>query len=372
MVSPFYVLHADWLGSQDSIPKALQLQKPDVDLIDVGPVLSFPGLVNSHDHLDFNCYSPMGNASHADFLDWSADIHRDHKDTITAVEAIPRAVRLKIGALKNLLSGVTSVAHHGPKLPPDLHLPIRVISDFDSVHSPELEPGGRWEFFKPWRGKPLVIHMAEATTPESRERALDFIRWNVFGRTLIGVHGVALQKEDFSRLDALVWCPASNLFLLGRTADIACAKEATTILFGTDSTISAEGTIWDHLRTARAHGGLSDTELFKSITDDAGRAWRMQNGDFVIARQRERDRWAAFFAITPADIMLVVSNGEVVMADDEIVRASPPIGAQLASLDLGGSRKWVRMDIESLEAGFEASACYLDFANTMRRLTGGA
>jgi cytosine/adenosine deaminase-related metal-dependent hydrolase len=93
---------------------------------------------------------------------------------------------------------------------------------------------------------------------------------------VIGVHGVALKDDDFSRLEALVWCPASNLFLLGRSADIAVAKETTTILFGTDSTVSADGTIWDHLRTARELGGLSDTELFNALTESAEQAWRLE------------------------------------------------------------------------------------------------
>jgi cytosine/adenosine deaminase-related metal-dependent hydrolase len=372
MVTSLHVARAEWLGRHDNVPAALRSQREGITAIDVGPMLAFPGLVNSHDHLDFNCYSPTGNAPYTDFLEWSAHVHRDHKDAVEAIESMPRQVRLKVGALKNLLAGVTSVAHHGPRLPPILDLPIRIISDFDSVHSPELEPHGRWAFFKPWRKRPLVLHIAEATTAEGRKRALDFLRWNAFDRKLIGVHGVALKDEDFSRLEALVWCPASNLFLFGRTADIRVAKETTVILFGTDSTISADGTIWDHLRMARELGGLSDSELFNSVTDAAARAWGLQNDDFVIAKRREQDRWAAFFAITPADIMLVVSNGQVAMADDEIVDASPEIGARLAALDLGRTRKWIRMDIEGLEESFEASGGYLDFADTMRRLAGAA
>jgi cytosine/adenosine deaminase-related metal-dependent hydrolase len=216
----------------------------------------------------------------------------------------------------------------------------------------------------------VVLHTAEATTAASRKRALDFVRWNAFGRRVIGVHGVALKDDDFAKLDALVWCPASNLFLLGRSADIAVAKETTTILFGTDSTVSADGTIWDHLRTARELGGLSDPELFNALTEDAERAWRLETSDFVIAKRREPDRWAAFFSITPADILLVVSNGQVVMADEEIVEASSEIASALSLLELDGCRKWIRMDVHSLAASFEASAPSLDFDSTMQRLMG--
>lgn len=370
MRPPFQVAHAEWLGRGDRVPAALQSHHSDAGSIDVGPVLAFPGLVNSHDHLEFNCFSPLGTSSYFDFMEWGADVHRTHKDDIAAVEAIPRDVRLKIGVLKNLLSGVTSVAHHGTRVPQDLHSPISVLSDFDVIHSPELEPNSRFQIFKPWRRRPVVLHIAEATTAASRKRALDFVRWNAFGRRVIGVHGVALKDDDFSKLDALVWCPASNLFLLGRTADVAAAKETTIILFGTDSSVSADGTIWDHLRTARELGGLSDTELFNALTETARQVWRLEGDDFVIARRREQDRWAAFFSITPADILLVVSNGHVVMADEEIVEAAPEIGSALSSLDLDGCRKWVRMDVHSLAVSFETSAPSLDFDSTMHRLTG--
>jgi cytosine/adenosine deaminase-related metal-dependent hydrolase len=368
----FHVARAEWLGRQDRIPTALQSAQEARASIDVGPVLAFPGLINSHDHLEFNCYEPLGNPPYTDVKHWGADIHRNHKDVVAAVEAIPRTIRLKIGVLKNLLSGVTSVSHHGARLPPDLDPPIRIISDFDVVHSPEQEPKGRLEFLKPWRKKPLVLHMAEATTAEGRERALAFMRWNPFGRRVIGVHGVALKEQDFSRLDALVWCPASNVFLLRRTADVAVAKRTTTILFGSDSTLSAPGTIWDHLRMARSLGGLSDTDLFRSLTDDAERAWRMDGGDFVLTKRRESDPWSAFFATTPADVVLVVSKGEVALAGEEIVEACPEMCAGLRPLHLGAWRKWIRMDIEGLQSGFDASANGLDFVRTMRRLAGTA
>jgi cytosine/adenosine deaminase-related metal-dependent hydrolase len=370
VVAAPHVAYAEWLGRPERVPAVLHAQRPDAGTIDIGPVLAFPGLVNSHDHLEFNCYSPLGIPSYADFTEWSSDIHRCHSDLIASVESIPRTVRLKVGALKNLLSGVTSVAHHGTKLPADLQLPIRVISNFDSIHSPENEPNGRREFFKPWRRRPVVLHMAESTTAESRTRALAFMRWNAFGRRVIGVHGVALKDEDFSKLEALVWCPASNLFLLGRTADVAIAKENTVILFGTDSTLSAAGTIWDHLRLARELGGLSDAELLNALTDGAGRAWQLESSDFVVAKRRQSDRWGAFFAITPADILLVVRDGQVVVAGEEIVDACPEMSADLAFFDVGNWRTWIRMDIESLEAGFESRACYADFTSTMRRLIG--
>ena len=364
----FRIANAEWIGDGDRVPDTIRKGPP----IDIGPVLAFPGIVNSHEHLEFNCYPALGTPPYSDFLDWSHEVHRDHSALIAEIEAVPRTARLTVGLLKNLLSGVTSVAHHGARLPQDLDLPIRALSDFDIVHSPELDPRGPLEFFKGWRRRPVVAHIAEATTPESRRRALALMRWNIFRRPLIGVHGVALERSDFSKLDALVWCPASNLFLLGRTADIAAAKTKTTILFGSDSTISAPGTLWDHFRMARELGILTEDELFWALTHDALRFWGVAGNetDFVVARRRETDRWAAFFAITPADIMLVVCNGRVVLADETIVERHPALSASLSPLELGPTRKHVAIDMDALRADFARSAPSLDLDATIKRLAG--
>jgi len=57
-------------------------------------------------------------------------------------------------------------------------------------------------------------------------------------------------------------------------------RASTTLLFGTDATISAEGSIWDHLRLARKIGGISDSDLFASVSSIPARYWGI--GDYAI------------------------------------------------------------------------------------------
>ncbi len=365
----FHLAGTEWLGGDDNARRVLQSCNDGLPVLDLGPTLGFPGLINSHDHLEFNCYPPLGSPPYADFTDWSVDVQRDHRNLIDAVEAVPRRARLQIGALKNLLWGVTSVAHHGGRMPSALELPVGIISNFDVVHSPELEQSGRLQFLKAWRRRPVAAHIGEATTAASRRRALDFARSNVFHRRLIGIHGVALEAVDFSRFDALVWCPGSNLNLLHKTLDAGSAKGETTVLFGTDATISAPGTLWDHLRAARRLGGLSNLELFESLTGSAARFWGLRDlrSDFVVARRREREQWDAFFSITPADILLVVCGGRAVLADETVVRAYPDIFGSLTPV--GASQKRVAMDIDDLVSILGRSPG-LDFAAMMSRFTG--
>ncbi|WP_044561331.1 hypothetical protein [Azospirillum sp. B4] len=319
----------------------------------LGDCIAFPGLVNSHDHLAFNCYPPTGSPPYDDFLGWSRDVQAN-RDLIRRVEAIPTPVRVQAGLLKNLLWGVTAVADHGGA---PLDGPIQVLAPYQDLHSPEL--AGAWRWLSGLG--PAVLHLAEGVTADSRRRALAFLRGNLFRRTIAGVHGVSLEGEDFRRLAALVWCPASNLFLFGRTADAAAALRQTQLLFGTDATLSAPGTLWDHLRLAR--GRVADAELFASLTFRAARFWRHgAPDDLVIARRHAADPWDAFFALTPADILLVARNGQPVLVDDKL--GAPP---GFEALEVGNTRKHVRLAVADLLAALEPQ---VDTAALLERFGG--
>jgi cytosine/adenosine deaminase-related metal-dependent hydrolase len=81
--------------------------------IDFGNALAFPGLINSHDHLDFNLFPQLGNDIYDNYLQWGKDINTNNKDKIDAVLKVPQALRVQWGIYKNLLNGVTTVVNHG-------------------------------------------------------------------------------------------------------------------------------------------------------------------------------------------------------------------------------------------------------------------
>ena len=70
---------------------------PDQPEIAFDGALAFPGLINSHDHLEFNCYEPFGGGPYRDYVEWGETIHRRYASEIAAVEAIPRALRVRMG-----------------------------------------------------------------------------------------------------------------------------------------------------------------------------------------------------------------------------------------------------------------------------------
>ena len=53
----------------------------------------FPGLINSHDHLDFNCYSVLCQRKFTSYTEWGLHIHQVYKAEIEAIQKIPQDLR---------------------------------------------------------------------------------------------------------------------------------------------------------------------------------------------------------------------------------------------------------------------------------------
>ena len=323
--------------------------------------IAFPGLINSHDHLDFNLFPRLGNHIYNSYTEWGTDIHRNNAESISRVLNIPRHLRVQWGIYKNLLSGITTVAHHGakPQLQQDL---ISVCQEADSFHSVSGEKGWRLKLVNPFKkNKPVVIHIGEGTVPAAFEEINDLIRWNIFHRTLIGIHGVAMNEKQAASFRSLVWCPAANYFILNKTANIGLLKQHTKILFGTDATLSASWNIWEHLRLARDQRMVSDTELFDMLTTAPADIWGLENSgsiavnqwaDIIVAKPAAGVKgWDAFYGLNPEDILLVMHKGNIRLFDqdlhDQLKQAGYPLN-DFYKICLGDNVKYVQGDLPGL------------------------
>ena len=56
--------------------RASRERPDDYPALDFEEVIAFPGLTNSHDHLEFNLYPALGHKQYADYREWGDDIHR--------------------------------------------------------------------------------------------------------------------------------------------------------------------------------------------------------------------------------------------------------------------------------------------------------
>jgi cytosine/adenosine deaminase-related metal-dependent hydrolase len=285
----------------------------------------FPGLINSHDHLDFNLFPRLGNRIYNNYLEWGTDIHQQNKEIINAVLQVPKALRTQWGIYKNLLNGITTVFNHGRK-PEISYSPIDVFPDQHSLHSVKLEKYWKWKLNNPFNvSGPYVIHIGEGTDADSHKEIDTLIKWNILHKKLIGIHGVAMNVAQAASFKALVWCPDSNFFLLNATAPINELKQKTAIIFGTDSTVSAGWNIWEQLRIARKTKLLTDKELFESLTtipseirglNGAGRLEENANADIVVAEKKSANAMDAFFESDPGSLLMILKKGNIIFFDE--------------------------------------------------------
>ena len=323
--------------------------------------IAFPGLINSHDHLDFNLFPQIGNRIYNNYTEWGKDIHCQNKEAINEVLKIPQSLTIQWGLYKNMLNGITTVVNHGEKI----HIPdpfITVLQDNHSLHSVQFEKNWELKLNNPFvKKRPYVIHVGEGTDEMTHEEINTLIKRNFFNKSLFAVHGVAMNAEQAENFDALIWCPASNYFLLNKTADIKNLKTKTSILFGTDSTLTASWNLWEHLRMARETEMMTDEELFQTLTKNPAEKWRQKNigsisinndADVVIAKSHGNKGFDAFYSINPEDILLVLHRGDVRLFDGEIkdqLWNNAIAFSKFSKILLNGKSKYVYGELDELK-----------------------
>ena len=338
--------------------KDVHIQGPTNADLHFDNAIAFPGLINSHDHLEFNLFPRLGNRTYAHCVEWGEDIHKTNRGIIDAILKIPKPLRTRWGVYKNLFNGVTTVVNHGERL--EIGDPvIDVFQQCTVLHSVRQEPHWQVKLNKPFAGDvPVVVHAGEGTDAESTRDIDVLIRSNLFKRKLIAVHGVAMTEEQANAFSALVWCPDSNYFLLNRTADISRLQKKTKVVFGTDSTLTASWNLWEQLRLARKLGMMTDQALFGSVTSVPAQVWGLseKGADIVVARAggHTLDAW---FEISPADILLVIQGGEVRLVDETV----PFPITTLSKVVVQGSTKYVQGNVPGLIAEIRKYAPGLEF-----------
>jgi cytosine/adenosine deaminase-related metal-dependent hydrolase len=322
----------------------------------------FPGLINSHDHLDFNLFPLMGNMIYTNYTAWGWDIHVKNAAGIGAVLKIPQELRTQWGLYKNLLNGFTTVVNHGARLTKGVRLPsgnelITVFQDCHNLHSVGFEKNWRWKLNRLSGDRPVVLHVGEGTDAAASREIDRLIRWNFFEKTLIGVHGVAMDERQAAHFKALVWCPDSNYFLLGRTAAADRLKDRLTLLFGTDSTLTSGWNHWDQIRMARREGVVTDEELLEMMTRSAAAVWGLGDrgkiaegyvADLVIARPGAGDD---FFSLNPPDLLLVLHEGQIRLFDETLLEGLVARGFDpdaFYKITIQGRGKYVEGDLPGL------------------------
>ena len=308
-------------------------------LVDLRGDRLLPGLINAHDHLHFNTLPPLESAGHwRHAREWVSQVNLRRR-TDPAFEsrvAVALDERLLIGGVKNLLSGVTTVAHHDPLYPflVSERFPTSVLTNYGWSHSLYID--GDEQVRNAYRGTPpdwpWIIHLAEGVDAEA---AAEFDRLDGLGclkaNTLI-VHGIALDPAQRMRLEnaaaGLIWCPSSNSRLFGRTAEVSELVRRGRVALGTDSRFSGSRDLLCELKAARETGAYEAATLESLVTRDAAALLRLADrGALRIGDRADLlvlPDGMALSDASRADVRLVVLAGRALYADEDYARLVAP------------------------------------------------
>lgn len=258
-------------------------QQRDVVIDGQGSLLT-PGLINAHDHLELNTFQRLKyRETYTHSLQWIEDIEaRFERDPALVVpRRQPLADRLLIGGLKNLLSGVTTVCHHNPLHRPLRYtFPIRVVNNYGFCHSLFRGEDAAASYRRTKPSYPWIIHLAEGIDAAAKLEFDQLDRLGLVQPNTVLVHGVGLtppqRRALIARGGGLIWCPGSNRFMFGQTAQVGELSEAGKLALGSDSRLSGEFDLLAELRAAAATNQLSSQARFRAVTSDAAKLLRLR------------------------------------------------------------------------------------------------
>lgn len=327
----------------------------DALTVDLSGYTIFPGLINAHDHLEMNHYPRTKYRERYDNAhQWGEDVNAHlNESPFKELRAYPLEDRCFIGGLKNLLCGATTVVHHNPphKCLFKRDFPVRVVKKYGWTHS--LHFSTDEEVVTSYRSTPpdvpWFIHLAEGTDKIAAGEYQRLKALGCVGKNTVIVHGVGLTDEDIAdaapRVRGLVWCPSTNVYLLGKTSKISLWKEYGGILaIGSDSRLTAYGDLLVEIRPdADAEEGnaavynvvplsYSDDPI-RFCTKDAPKVTDLnivghlrigaQADWFIVPDGEDRRR----------DIPLVVRGGVPQIGDPEVMAMFPHVETVAARLD---------------------------------------
>jgi cytosine/adenosine deaminase-related metal-dependent hydrolase len=335
------------------------------NIFDLSGHLLLPGLINSHDHLEFNLFPRLGNGPYPNAGSWAKDIYRPSASPIKEHLAVPKSVRLQWGGLKNLLSGVTTVAHHNAYEPAVFDGPfqIRVVGPCGWAHSLDFSPDLATRHRETPRTVPFVLHAAEGTDRSAGAEIgrLDDLRI-LDDRTAL-VHAVGASAADVATLkrhqSSIVWCPTSNLFTLAQTLQLGQLESGVPIALGTDSALTADGDLIDEMSAARRHASLSAEQLYRMVTTTAARVLRLRRKEGSIAAAGVADLVAVRdTGQSPADAVtqlwpeMVIVGGRIRLVSAAFAQSRrTSVERGLHPIELEGRGRWfVKMNVPQLLA----------------------
>jgi cytosine/adenosine deaminase-related metal-dependent hydrolase len=332
-----------WVSDEESITSDIRIEgdkiieignlhpgKKDV-AIDFSGHYVYPGLINSHDHLELNLYPALGSPYYSNYVEWSNAIYKPLESPLREIEKVNMSDRLMWGGLKNLISGATTVIHHNPwnRLFEKKEFPVKVLKQMSWSHSLAFGKSIA-ESFPKKRNIPFVIHAAEGIDETALSEIDTLEKLGLLHDNTVLIHCVALNSKTIEliarRNASVIWCPASNNFIFGKTTPVEKIKGSVRLAIGTDSTLTGSPTLLDEIRSASDQKILSEKDLVAMVTTQPSAIFQLPvpeialNGqaDLFITPKNDNDYYENLTIAKPSDIRMVLVNGNVRMQDYSI------------------------------------------------------
>jgi cytosine/adenosine deaminase-related metal-dependent hydrolase/ubiquinone/menaquinone biosynthesis C-methylase UbiE len=350
--------------NHDATARALNLQ--DYALL--------PGLINSHEHLEFGLFPKLGRPAgvplYRNSTEWAKEIHQVHSGIIERYRQIPKTTQLWWGAVRNLLCGVTTVCHHNP-LHEELTLPnfpVRALSRFGWSHSIAFDPELKGRFQRTPREQPFILHAAEGIDEESKSELSRLDQMHVLDERTVLIHGLACTLTEISLINrrgaSLVVCPTSNRFLFAKTLARELLTSVERVALGSDSPITAAGDLLDEIHYLHTETGLNPDMIYSMVTSGPAEMFHLKDGqgriaesgvaDLIAVRDQYDSPARAISELTFGDVELVLLAGRVQMASSHLYARLPyhlRFGMEL--IEVAGHHRWIRAPLQALFASAE-------------------
>lgn len=335
--------------------------------------LVYPGLMDLHNHMAYNCLSLWLAADHPSPWttrnQWPND--KDYKPAISLpanalCHADGKSV-LKYVETKAAIGGVTAIQGSAKLSHPFEGFMVRNV-EFETFGGKKKSVNQSVREFESTEqydaankdlqaGHAFLYHLAEGTD-SSLIKDYDGLRdHDCLQPKFIGIHSTALGSDQFTEWHAtakggaIVWSPFSNLWLYGATTDVvAAAKAGLVVCLGADWSPSGSKSVLGELKVADLHnkvtlgGALSDHDICAMVTRNPARALGWENlvgqlktglhADFVVmaasskGKGNGKDPYRTLIESVEADVLLVAINGYPIYGSADLMKAASAVNPE--------------------------------------------
>jgi cytosine/adenosine deaminase-related metal-dependent hydrolase len=334
-------------------------------VLDMTEYMLLPGLINAHDHLDFSIFPRMGRRIYSNWQEWAKDIYHPNESPLCELLSIPKPVRLQLGGLRNLLCGVTTVAHHNPYQPEifEQNFPVDVLSCYRWAHSLDDPRAAQEAFEQTPSDWPFFLHFAEGTDAETHKEFHRLCRDFSLDNRLVLIHAVGVTESDLLLLAkagvSLVWCPSSNIFTLGKTISAKTVGSYPFLVLGSDSPLTSVGDLLDELRYASRNLQIPAQLLYQMVTTRAAAVLRLPTGtgmirpgspaNLIVMRDRQMSPAETLVSSSFEDIECVIRGGRISLLSPRLATRIPSyLRSHLEEVRIGPVSRFLSSALASL------------------------